>query len=56
MVKDINIKHRSCYIFIDRTGPKDFPEKIGYITIKQCDEYNKINSVNPLYLKFHSAT
>ena len=56
MVKDINIKHRSCYVLSDMTGPKDVREKIGHITIKQFDDYNKISSVNPLYLMFDSAT
>ena len=56
MVKDINIKHRSCYDLSDMTGPKDVREKIGHITIKQFDDYNKISSVNPLYLMFDSAT
>ena len=29
---------------------------IGYITIKNIDNYENIHSVNPLYLIIHSAT
>ena len=46
MVKDMNIKHRSYNFFSDMMPPKILMKKIGYITFKQFDEYNKINSVN----------
>ena len=64
--KEMNIKSRTYYFYIDLINIKDFDPKllklekksfknigvyyIGYITKK--DEY-KINSVNPLYLLAH---
>ena len=65
-IKQMNIKNRTCYFYIDMINIKDFDPKllklnkksykntdiyyIGYIT--KNDEY-KINSVNPLYLLGH---
>ena len=40
-IRQINIKNRTCYFYNDQ---------IDYVTIKKIGNYNKINSVNPLYL------
>ena len=64
--KQINIKNRTYYFYNDQTDLKDFDAKllkidkkdyneidiyyIGYVTIKKIDDYNNINSVDPLYL------
>ena len=66
MIKDINIKKRTYYIYNDLVNIKDFDPSlpkldkksfknisiyhIGYVTKK--DRY-KINSANPLYLLVH---
>ena len=63
--KQIN-KNRTYYFYNDQIDLKDFDAKllkiekkdsnkidiyyIGYVTIKKNDDYNKINSVNPLHL------
>ena len=65
-IKEINIKNRTYYFFIDMVNIKDFDLRlinvdkksyknidiyyIGYITIKSISDYEKINSVNPVYL------
>ena len=65
-IKQINIKNRICYFYNDQIDLKDFDAKllntdkkdyneidiyyIGYVTIKKIDDYNNINSLNPLYL------
>ena len=42
---------------IDKKWRKDIDiYYIGYITIKKLNDCNNIHSVNPLYLKIHSAT
>ena len=64
--KSITIKNRVYYFFIDMIDIEDFDSNllkldkksyknigiynIGYITIKKFDDYEYINSVNPLYL------
>ena len=64
--KQINIKNRTYYFYNDQTDLKDFDARllktdkkdyneieiyyIGYVTIKKIDDYNNINSVDPLYL------
>ena len=64
-IKEINIKNQAYYFFNDMINTKDFDPNllkidkkshenidiyyIGYITVKDSD-YEKINSVNPLYL------
>ena len=64
--KQINIKNRTYYFYNDQIDSKDFDAKllktdkkdyneiyiyyIGYVTIKKVDDYDNINSVNPLYL------
>ena len=64
--KQINIKNRTYYFYIDQIDLKDFDARllkidkkdyneidiyyIGYVTIKKIGDYNNINSVNPLYL------
>ena len=64
--KQINIKNRTYYFYNDQINLKDFDARllkidekdynkidinyIGYVTIKEIDDYNNINSVNPLYL------
>ena len=64
--KQINIKNRIYYFYNDQIDLKDFDARllkidkkdyneihiyyIGYVTIKKIGDYNKINSVNPLYL------
>ena len=65
-VKEINIKNRTYYFFIDMINIKAFHSNllkidkkshknidiyyIGYITIKKIDDYENIHSVDPLYL------
>ena len=65
-VKQINIKNRTFYFYNDVINLKDFESSllkidkmhykginiyyIRYITIKKIDDYENINSVNPLYL------
>ena len=71
-VKEINIKNQTYYFTNDIIDIKNFnsnllkidkkPYKdidiyyIGYMTIKKFGDYENIQSVNPLYLIFHSAT
>ena len=65
-IKQINIKNRTYYFFNDMINIKNFDSSllkiykksyknivissIEYITIKEIDDYENINSVNPLYL------
>ena len=65
-IKQINVKNRTYYFYNDRIDLKHFDAKlleidkkdyneidiywIGYVTVKQIDNCNNINSVNPLYL------
>ena len=65
-IKEVNIKNWTYYFFNDMINIKDFNwsllkidkksynnigiYNIGYITIKEIDDYEDINSVNPLYL------
>ena len=65
-IKQINIKNGTYYCFNDMINIKDFDSSlikidkkyyknigiynIGYTTIKKIDDYENINSVNPLYL------
>ena len=71
-VKQINIKNRSYYFCDDMINIRNFQSNLptidknlykkidiyntGYITIKKFDDYENIQSVNPLYLIIHSAT
>ena len=64
--KQINIKNRTYYFYNDQIDLKDFDARllkidkkdyneidiyyIGYVTIKKIDDYENINSVNPLCL------
>ena len=64
-IRQINIKNRTYYFYNDQIDLKDFDARllkidkkdyneidiyyIGYVTIKKIDDYNNINSVNPLY-------
>ena len=66
IIKQINIKNRTYYFYNDIIDLKDFDARlleihkksykdigiynIGYITKKKIDDYESINSVNPLYL------
>ena len=70
-VKQINIKNRTYYFYNDIIDLKDFDARllkidkksyknigiynIGYITIKQIDDYENIYCVNPLYLRVNHA-
>ena len=65
-IKQINIKNRAYYFFTDMINAKKFHSNllkigktsykniviyyIGYITMKSINDYENINSVNPLYL------
>ena len=65
-IKQINIKNWTYYFYNDRIDLKDFGARllkidnkdyndidvyyIGYVTVKKIDNYNNINSLNPLYL------
>ena len=65
-IKQINIKNRTYYFFNDMINIKDFDSSlikidkksyknigiynIGYIIIQKIDDYENIDSVNPLYL------
>ena len=71
-VKQINIKNWTYYFYNDITDLKNLYARllkvdkkhykginiyyIGYITIKQIDEYESIYSVNPLYLHINHAS
>ena len=47
----------SSLLKVDKKSNKDIDiYYIGYVTIKKIDEYENINSVNPLYLIIHSGT
>ena len=65
-IEQINIKNRTYYFFNNMIKIKDFDSSLikidkksyknigiyntGYITIKKIDDYESINSVDPLYL------
>ena len=65
-IQQINIKNQTYYFFNDVINIEDFISKllkidkilyknngiyyIGYITIKKIDDYENINSLNPLHL------
>ena len=65
-IKKINFKNSTYYFFNDIINIKDFDSSlikidkifyknisiynVGYITIKKVDDYENINSLNPLYL------
>ena len=65
-IEQINIKNRTFYFFNNMIKIKDFDSSLiridkksyknigiyntGYITIKKIDDYEGINSVDPLYL------
>ena len=57
-IKQVNIKNHTYYLFNDMINIKDFNSSlikidiynIGCITIKKINDYENINSVNPLYL------
>ena len=71
-VKQINIKNRTYYFYndminiknvepnllkIDRKSYKNIGiYNIGYIAIKRIKDYEKICSVNPLYLRVYHAS
>ena len=70
-VKQINIKNRTYYFYNDMINLKHFEPNllkidrksyknigistIGHITIKRIEDYEKIYSVNPLYLRVNHA-
>ena len=72
LVKQIGIKNRTYYFYNDMVDIKEFDSnllkidkksykdigiyKIGYITIKEIDDYGNIYSVNPLYLTIPHAS
>ena len=55
-IRQISIKNRTYYFYNDQIDLKDFEAKLlkidkkGYVTIQNIDDYDNINSVNPLYL------
>ena len=71
-IRQINIKNRTYYFYNDQIDLKDFDAKllkidkkdyieidiyyIGYATIKKINDYNDINTVNPLYLMINEMT
>ena len=71
VVKQINIKNRTYYLYDDIIDLKDFDAKLlkidkksyknidiyytGYITKNKIDDYERIYSVNPLYLRIDHA-
>ena len=71
VVKEINIKNRTYYLYSDMINIKNFDQvllkidrksfknigiyNIGYITIKKIDDCETIYSVNPLYLLINHA-
>ena len=71
-VKQINIKNRTYYFYNDMINIKNFDPillkidkksfkgigiyNIGYIMTKKIDDYENINSVNPLYLIIDHAS
>ena len=72
LVKQIGIKNRTYYFYNDMVDIKEFDSnllkidkksykdigiyKIGYISIKEIDDYENIYSVNPLYLTIPHAS
>ena len=48
--KEINIKNRTYYFFSVVNNKNIVIYNIGYITIKNIDDYENIYSVNPMYL------
>ena len=48
--KEINIKNRTYYFFNVANNKNIVIYNIGYITIKNIDDYENIYSVNPMYL------
>ena len=48
--KEINIKNRTYYFFNVVNNKSIVIYNIGYITIKNIDDYENIYSVNPMYL------
>ena len=48
--KEINIKNRTYYFFNVVNNKNIVIYNIGYITIKNIDDYKNIYSVNPMYL------
>ena len=70
-IKETSIKNRTYYFFNDLIDLKDLDSSllkldkksyknkaicyIGYITIKKIGDYEKISSVNPLYLIIHGV-
>ena len=66
IIKQIDIKNRTYYLFHDMINIEDFDSSllkidkksyrnidiycIGYIIVKSISDYNSIHSVNPLYL------
>ena len=66
LVKQIDIKNRTYYFYNDMIDIKKFDSNllkidkksykdigiynIGYITVKKIDDYENIDSINPLYL------
>ena len=70
-IKQINIKNRTYYFYNNIIGLKDFDAKLlkidkksyknidiyytGYITKNKIDDYERIYSVNPLYLRIDLA-
>ena len=72
LVKQIDIKNRTYYFYNDMINIKKFDSNllkinkksykdigiynIGYITIKEIDDYENIYSVNPLYLIIDHAS
>ena len=48
--KEINIKNRTYYFFNVVNNKNIVIYNIGYITIKNIDDYENIYSVNPMYL------
>ena len=71
-VKQIEIKNRTCYFYNDMINLENFQSSlltidkkhykgidiyyIGYITIKEIDDWGNIHSVNPLYLLVNHAS
>ena len=70
-IKQNNMKNQTCYFFNDKINIKDFDSSllkidkksyryngiynVGYITIKNIDNFENINSINPLYLMIGEA-
>ena len=72
IVKQIDIKNRTYYFYNDMINIKKFDSNLlkidkksykdidiyntGYITMKKINDYESINSVNPLYLHINHAS